>query len=90
MTQRPRPSTTVTPAGMVQRPAQSILPSRSTIVAFGTAAAPVPSTSVAPTIARAGGGVPGGVGNALVTAILQPFGVLTKTRSETPVCSSDP
>ena len=72
---------TVTPAGIAQRPAHSIFPSRRTTVASATGAAPVPSTSVAPTMTRGGGGVPGIAGKALVIAIFQPASV--------PVCSSE-
>src|SRR2546428_10854296 len=53
-------------------PAQSIVPPRTITTESGTGGAPVPSTSVAPTSARGGGGVPGGAENAVVTAILQP------------------
>ena len=53
-------------------------------------APPRPSMSVAPTIARGGTGVPGGVSTAPVTAIFQPSGVFTKSRSEMPLCSSAP
>src|SRR2546430_9225119 len=38
-----------------RRPAHAIRPSRMTTTAFRTAGAPVPSTSVAPTIAMGGG-----------------------------------
>ena len=64
-------------------PAQAMRPSRSTTTASRTAAAPVPSTSVAPTSAS-GGGAASGVGNAVVTATFHPSGVRTKTRSLTP------
>src|SRR5882672_3449158 len=70
--------------GQVARgPTHAILPSRITITAFRTAAPPVPSTSVAPTIAI-GGGAAWGVGNAVVTATFHPSGVRTRTRSLTP------
>ncbi len=70
--------------GQVARgPAQAIRPSRITTTAFFTGAAPVPSTSVAPTIAS-GGGAASGVGKAVVTTIFQPVGVRTSTRSLTP------
>ena len=90
VTHIPFASTTSIPSGTLHAPAQSILPSRMTIVAFGTGAPPRPSMSVAPTIARGGAGVPGGVSTAPVTAIFQPSGVFTKSRSEMPLCSSDP
>src|SRR5438874_11004916 len=64
-------------------PAQAIRPSRITTTAFRTAAAPVPSTSVAPTIAI-GGGTASGVGKAVVTATFHPAGVRPSTRSLTP------
>ncbi len=64
-------------------PAQAIRPPRITTTALASGAAPVPSTSVAPTSAIAGGGTVA-VGNAVVTATLQPAGVRTKTRSLTP------
>src|SRR6266699_3418577 len=64
-------------------PAQVIFPSRITTTALGTADAPVPSTSVAPTMAI-GGGAASDVGNAVVTAIFHPSGVRTNTRSLTP------
>ncbi len=54
-----------------------------TTTALRTAGAPVPSTSVAPTIAM-GGGAASGVGNAVVTATFHPSGVRTRTRSLTP------
>src|SRR2546426_6699753 len=47
-----------------RRPAHAIRPSRMTTTAFRSAGAPVPSTSVAPTIAM-GGGAASGVGKAV-------------------------
>src|SRR3989442_6083881 len=64
-------------------PAQAIRPSRITTTAFFTGVAPVPSTSVAPTIAIGGGGASGG-GKAVVTPIFAPAGVRTSTRSPAP------
>src|SRR3989449_2349323 len=64
-------------------PAQEIRPSRITTTASPTGAAPVPSTSVAPTNAI-GGGATLRVGNAVVPATFQPEGVRMKTRSLTP------
>src|SRR3989442_11860075 len=64
-------------------PAQAIRPSRTTTTAFFTGVAPVPSTSVAPTIAIGGGAASGG-GEAVLTAIFPPAGVPTSTRSLTP------
>jgi len=71
-------------------PAQSILPPRSTTTESWTGGTPVPSTSVAPTRARGGGGVPGGAENAVVTAIFQPSPAFTKNRSEIPESSFGP
>jgi len=67
----------------MRAPAHAMRPFRVTTTASRTGAAPVPSTSVAPTIAK-GGGVASGVGNAVVTAIFHPSGVRTNTRSLTP------
>src|SRR3989449_7993855 len=64
-------------------PAQAIRPSRITTTAFFTGVAPVPSTSVAPTIAI-GGGVASGVGEEGVPAVFPPGCVRTSERSLTP------
>src|SRR5438445_11854271 len=61
-------------------PAQAIRPSRITTTASPTGAAPVPSTSVAPTNAI-GCGSTLRVGNAVVTATFHPYGVRLQTRS---------
>src|SRR2546425_11187239 len=59
-------------------PAQAIRPSRITTTAFFTGVAPVPSTSVAPTIAIGGGGGEGG-GEGGATANFPPAGLPAST-----------
>src|SRR2546428_13548147 len=59
-------------------PAQAIRPPRITTTALASGAAPVPSTSVPPTSALAGGGT-FAVGNGVITATPQPARGLTKT-----------
>src|SRR5438552_15533728 len=86
MNHLPRAFTVSAPAGtgqVARGPAQAIRPSRTTTTAFFTGVAPVPSTSVAPTIAI-GGGTASGVGKAVVTATFHPAGGRTSTRSLTP------
>ena len=78
------------PSGTLHFPAQSILPSRMMMFAFGTGAPPRPSMSVAPAIALGGAGVPAGESMAPVSAIFQPLGVFVNRRSEMPECSSLP
>src|SRR2546430_17736024 len=75
-------STSAGTGQLARAPAHPIRPFRVTTTASRTGAAPLPSTSVAPTIAS-GGGVASGVANAVVTAIFQPSGVRTNTRSLT-------
>ncbi len=65
-------------------------PSRITTTASGSGAAPVPSTTVAPVRANAGGGVAGSAGKAVVTATRHPSDVRTSTRSLTPRTSASP